>query len=141
MTASRFPLAERRVSPGVLTAAALVLTFDARQQDDPRRPQAFLCADSAGELDSVIHVPVQAVFQDAGETICFVREGDAAEPVQVEVGADNAKWVEIKAGLEEGQTVLLVPPRGFIPSAIEASAEAGSPSAEGGAREVGSAAV
>ncbi len=63
------------------------------------------------ELKDVIYVPVQAVFLDAGKTICLVNRGNGdPEKRSVEVGQNNGKWVEIRSGLEAGETVLLAVP-------------------------------
>ena len=64
-------------------------------------------------LDDVLQVPVQAVFRSGSKTLCFVDAPDGVEQVEVEVGLDNDRWVEVKSGLSEGQTVLLSPPADF----------------------------
>jgi hypothetical protein len=56
---------------------------------------------------------VQAVFRHAGDNICFVDEGGSARPVKVEIGLFNSMWVQVLAGLTEGQTVLMSPPPDF----------------------------
>jgi HlyD family secretion protein len=64
-------------------------------------------------LDDVLQVPVQAVFRSGSKTLCFVDGPNGVEEVEVEVGLDNDRWVEVKSGLSEGQTVLLSPPADF----------------------------
>ena len=68
------------------------------------------------DLKDALYVPRQSVLLDGGETIVFVKEGDAAVRRVVQVGLDNAKWVAIEEGLEEGETVLLAPPANFDPA-------------------------
>ena len=64
-------------------------------------------------LDDVMQVPVQTVFRNGGKTVCFVEGANGPEEVEVKVGRDNDKWVEVLSGLEVGQTVLMAPPTGF----------------------------
>lgn len=64
-------------------------------------------------LDDVLQVPVQAVFRSGTRTLCFIDTPNGVEEVDVETGRDNDRWVEVKSGLTEGQTVLLSPPAGF----------------------------
>jgi len=65
------------------------------------------------ELPDVTFVPVQAVFLDAGQPVCFVAQ-TLAQPERrsVKVGQNNGKWVEIVEGLAAGETVLLSLPPG-----------------------------
>jgi len=63
------------------------------------------------ELKDVISVPIQAVLNIRGKKVCFVLNGSAPEQRQVETGAFNDSFVEIKSGLAEGDKVLLNPPR------------------------------
>lgn len=67
------------------------------------------------DLEDVLFVPRQCVFFDGRETIVFLRaRGDSIRRV-VDVGQDNAQWVIIHKGLEEGDVVLLAPPADFKP--------------------------
>ncbi|GAH45378.1 unnamed protein product, partial [marine sediment metagenome] len=63
------------------------------------------------ELKDVISVPMQAVVNIEGKKVCFVSSGSGPERRQVETGAFNDSFVEIKSGLTEGDKVLLNPPR------------------------------
>ncbi len=59
-------------------------------------------------LPNVITVPIQAVTTSRGQQVCFVHRGeDVPDRVPVEVGMYNDKFIEIKTGLKEGETVLL----------------------------------
>lgn len=62
------------------------------------------------ELSDVITVPIQAVTTIDGEKVCFRHNGDEPEPIPVEVGKFNTKYIEIRSGLEEGDEVMLNPP-------------------------------
>jgi len=63
------------------------------------------------ELKDVISVPIQAVLNARGKKVCFVLGSSTPEQRQVETGAFNDSFVEIKSGLAEGDKVLLNPPR------------------------------
>jgi len=63
------------------------------------------------ELKGVISVPIQAVVNIEGKKVCFVSSGSSSEQRQVETGAFNDSFVEIKSGLTEDDKVLLNPPR------------------------------
>jgi len=58
-------------------------------------------------LPSVLTVPIQAVTTSRGQQVCFVQRGKTTEQVKVEVGMYNDKFIEVKSGLKEGDTVLL----------------------------------
>jgi len=63
------------------------------------------------ELKDVISVPIQTVLNSRGKKVCFVLSSSTPEQRQVETGAFNDSFVEIKSGLAEGDKVLLNPPR------------------------------
>ncbi|MFT4538869.1 MAG: HlyD family secretion protein [Planctomycetota bacterium] len=71
----------------------------------------------AAALDDVLYAPVQSIFIDGGKTIVFKETEEGFQTTQVETGLDNAKWVEIIDGVEEGDVVSLTPPSSFSPSA------------------------
>jgi hypothetical protein len=99
-------------------------------------------------VDSAIQVPVQTVFRNGGKTICFVDGPGGPKEVEIKVGRDNDKWVEILEGLTEGQTVMMAPPTGFKLEAApanmprpegmgEAGTGAGMPAGSGAGRPAG----
>lgn len=55
-----------------------------------------------------LQVPVQAVFEVAGEFYCIAVNPDGSlQPVKVEIGPSNEKFVVIRKGLQEKQEVVL----------------------------------
>jgi HlyD family secretion protein len=62
------------------------------------------------ELNDVLTVPIQAVTTLDGKQLCYVSKGGTPEPVEVEVGNFNTKFIEIRSGLKEGDQVMLDPP-------------------------------
>ena len=76
------------------------------------------------QIDDTLFVPMQAVFPSGGGSICFV-DGEARE---VETGQSTNKWIQILSGVEEGETVWLSAPTGFVPEpAPEAERDPESP--------------
>lgn len=59
------------------------------------------------ELDDVITVPVQAVFQHGRSSYCVIPRGDKFEAREVELGPTNDKVVVIRSGLKEGERVVM----------------------------------
>ena len=62
------------------------------------------------EIANTVYMPLQAVFQRDGETICFV----GGNPRSVSLGQNNDQWVEVSEGVEPGDIVSLSPPAGFL---------------------------
>jgi len=63
------------------------------------------------ELSDVLTVPIQAVTTLDGKQLCYVNKGGGApEPVEVEVGNFNTKYIEIRSGLKKDDQVMLNPP-------------------------------
>jgi RND family efflux transporter MFP subunit len=72
--------------------------------------------------DAAVSVPISAVFKGEGnKKVVYVRNGEATETREVKVGVTNYDYAEIKSGVEEGETILL----------IEPNRQPGSPSASG----------
>jgi len=65
-------------------------------------------------LDDVVHVPVQAVVVRDGKPAVYLA--GKSKPQEVETGEFNDEFIEVKKGVEAGDTVLLVAP-GEDPSA------------------------
>jgi len=63
------------------------------------------------ELKDVLYVPIQSVVTLDDEKVCYIRASSPPEQRVVETGLFNDSFVEIKSGLEEGDQVLLNPPR------------------------------
>lgn len=77
------------------------------------------------DLDDVLYIPVQCVFLDGGEPVALVSEAGSVEKRPIELGQNNEKWVEVRGGLREGETVLLSrPPNVTLAPAKEAEGQA-----------------
>ena len=57
------------------------------------------------QLTDVVAVPIQAVFGKGGRYYVFVDESGDTHPVEVEVGLSSTEYVEVKKGLQAGQTI------------------------------------
>jgi len=60
-------------------------------------------------LPNVLSVPIQAVTRFRGESVCFAKRGSRVVPVPVTTGWFNDSFIEITAGLKDGDFVLLAP--------------------------------
>jgi HlyD family secretion protein len=60
-------------------------------------------------LENVLTVPIQAVSTRKGQQVIFLASAPE-QPVKVDVGMYNTKFIEIVSGLKEGDNVLLAPP-------------------------------
>jgi RND family efflux transporter MFP subunit len=72
-----------------------------------QRVQAVLTLD---ELEDVLTVPRQAVFEEDGKKIVYARRGGRFEPVEVELGPAAPGRLVIEKGLEEGDRIALRDP-------------------------------
>jgi multidrug resistance efflux pump len=63
------------------------------------------------QLDDVVIVPVQVVANRRGRKVCFVATPEGPKEREVQTGAFNDTFVQIVDGLQEGEEVLLNPPR------------------------------
>ena len=60
-------------------------------------------------LQDVLCVPVQAIVQRGDETWCYVSKDGQVQKCLVTAGKTNDKFVEVCAGLQEGDQVVLNP--------------------------------
>ncbi|MCK9220105.1 MAG: efflux RND transporter periplasmic adaptor subunit [Bacteroidales bacterium] len=61
-------------------------------------------------IDTVLFIPIEAIFNNDSVTFVYQKKGSSVHRQQVIVGASNDNEIIIKAGLQEGDEVLLVPP-------------------------------
>ncbi len=57
-----------------------------------------------------VSVPVSAIFKEQKRSVVYVRKGGNTEKRTVEVGITDLGFAEIRAGLEEGEEILLAEP-------------------------------
>lgn len=62
-------------------------------------------------LEDVVYVPVQSVSYFGSDQVVYVRRGGSVDRRIVEVGDFSDSFIEIVSGLDEGEEVLLLPPR------------------------------
>jgi len=74
------------------------------------------------ELHDVLYVPIQSVVTIEDSKVCYIA-ASPAQKRQVQTGLFNDNFVEIKSGLEEGERVLLNPPRWSATEKAETQAE------------------
>ena len=110
-------LSGRVLSIGVLARAArngpaAAKRFDVTVELDPAaaelRPEMTARVDiRVGERRGVVRLPVSALFERDGLTLVNVR-GGGFEARQVEVGEQSPRFVEVLAGVDEGERVMVV---------------------------------
>lgn len=85
--------------------------FDEVSPDIMKVGSSFAATVITGELSDVILVPQQAVFFDEDKPLVYVLK-DKSEPEQryVELGRKSPTLIEIKDGLQAGETISLVAP-------------------------------
>ncbi len=69
-----------------------------------------------GDLENVLHVPIQAVHGREGRFFCYVRTPKGPMETAVKVGRSNDAFLEIVSGISEGDQVLLYEPE---PASVE----------------------
>ena len=62
------------------------------------------------ERKQVLALPARAVKRERGRNIVYLPAGTGPEPRRVEIGWKDGQWIEIAAGLKEGETVMLEKP-------------------------------
>jgi len=65
------------------------------------------------QLKDVLAVPVQCISNRSGKKFCYVHTLSGNEAREVQTGPYNDKFVQIVSGLNEGESILLNPPRIF----------------------------
>ncbi|HRZ99718.1 MAG TPA: HlyD family efflux transporter periplasmic adaptor subunit, partial [Candidatus Paceibacterota bacterium] len=70
-------------------------------------------------LDDVVFVPIQAVFPEEGQQVCYLDRGAKRERRVVSVGESNDEFIEIKTGLKEGERICLRAPPSVVTPGTE----------------------
>jgi len=103
-------LAQRRNHRVPTQYFAVTLAFDRTVTEvmkPGQRVQAVLTLD---ELEDVLTVPRQAVFEKDGKKVVYARRGGRFEPVEVELGPAAPGRLVIEKGLREGDHIALRDP-------------------------------
>jgi hypothetical protein len=61
-------------------------------------------------VDSVLFIPIEALFNNDSVAFVYKKDGNSVSKQQVIVGQSNDNEIIIRAGLQENEEVLLVPP-------------------------------
>ncbi|MBL8731905.1 MAG: HlyD family efflux transporter periplasmic adaptor subunit [Planctomycetes bacterium] len=110
-----------------------VKKFDVEVTLEPRDVQlrpgiSAKCEIHVETLANVVHVPLQSVFAEDGVHYCHVATpGKGPQKRKVEVGKSNDVYIEVTAGLAEGEQVLLYNP--MLPGSQEAEPAKDTPEA------------
>ena len=61
-------------------------------------------------LEQVLYVPLEGVFEKAGQKVCYVVQGKKVEERHVTVGKFNRDMIVIEDGLTDGEQIYLQDP-------------------------------
>ena len=87
------------------------LTVEVNEKDPRLRPGMTARVEIDVEKhEKVLYVPIEAVFERAGRSVCYVPRAGQPEAREVTLGPSNADFVVISKGLERGERVLLRDP-------------------------------
>lgn len=71
-------------------------------------------------VENVLFVPIQSVYEEDGKSyVDFIAEDGGIEKTEVTTGIFNYDFIEIKSGLNEGDTILISPAQYNIPGSLE----------------------
>jgi multidrug efflux pump subunit AcrA (membrane-fusion protein) len=75
------------------------------------------CFIDAGSAENTLLVPIEAVFEEDGQSkVEILKDDEVVEVVKIETGLMNDRYVEILEGLEEGQEVITGSSSDLLPS-------------------------
>jgi len=63
------------------------------------------------QLTDVLSIPIQCVANRSGRKVCYLVTANGPKEQVIQTGAFNDRFVQVLEGLQEGQQVLLSPPR------------------------------
>jgi HlyD family secretion protein len=92
------------------------VVFDLTEEDTRLRP-GMTCRISivSKTVTQVIAIPVQAIFSEKQETLCYVmKKNGSIEKRMVIVGNQNSDVVEVIEGLKEGEKISMTKPADFL---------------------------
>lgn len=99
-----------RIAP-VVDAATSTVKVTLRVDDPAARDRtgSFIRARVTTDVhEDVVAVPRKALVSEAGATFLFVAEADSVRRVDVETGYTDGDWIEVVAGVQPGEDVVVV---------------------------------
>lgn len=93
-------------SSGNSATFGIVVTLDGEQLDEIYSGMSTEMNIIIKESKDVLVIPIQAISNRRGKHIVKVKNGEEVKEVEVEVGAQDSSFVEIKSGLQEGDIVI-----------------------------------
>ena len=79
------------------------------------------------ELEDVLTVPRQAVFEEHGKKVVYAWRGDRFEPIEVELGPAAPGRIVIESGIEDGDRIALRDPTRPVEGPAEDDPDAETP--------------
>jgi len=109
----------RRISPsGTEDQNLVIYPVEVEILDSDERIRPGMTADLdiiIGEAENVICIPKQAVMNREGRTMVLTRKNGEVTPRPVITGLDDNVKIEIKSGLEDGDTLVIFSQEGIVP--------------------------
>ena len=65
---------------------------------------------SLAKREQVLAVPAKAVKRERGKNIVYIQSETGPEPRRITIGWKDGQWIEIAAGLQEGQVIFMAKP-------------------------------
>lgn len=99
-----------RIAP-VVDAATSTVKVTLRVDDPAARDRtgSFVRARVTTDVhEGVVAVPRKALVSEAGATFLFVAEADSVRRVDVQTGYTDGSWIEVVAGVQSGEDVVVV---------------------------------
>ncbi len=86
-----------------------------RESDERLRPGMTARVEIlVDQLDDALYVPLQAVFEKAGNHVCYIVQERGPEERLVDIGKFNDDFIAIENGISEGERLYLHDPTSFI---------------------------
>jgi len=97
--------------PGRRGAKYFDVTVEVAESEPRLRPGMTARVEILAEQrEHAVFVPLDAVFEREGRSLCYAARGDGFEPREVVLGPSNHDYVVVERGLEAGGLVALVDP-------------------------------
>lgn len=62
-------------------------------------------------IEDAFFVPIKAVFKENGETFVYAKTKAGTKKITIEAGLENEEFILVKSGINEGDKILLTPPK------------------------------
>jgi len=97
--------------PGAPDIRVFEMITDIEEQDERLKPGMSAEVEVViGTVSDALSIPLDAVFTRDGQQVVYRLDGRSVDPVEVELGRQNATSVVVLSGLEDGDVIALKDP-------------------------------